>query len=110
MSGIYGTTEILTDLEATPKNINGVVAVAGTPSLITTPDGSQIQLALIKNPNKGPNANLASTVLLINIDGAGSPQFISLCRGETYYIAGDFTTLKIDSTANGGKYETIIWY
>ena len=110
MSGIYGVAELSDDAESTPKNVNGVVAIAGTPATLSSPDGSVVQLVLIKNPNKGPNANAANVVLLLNIDGSLTPQYISLNRGEVYYIPGVFTSVKIDSTVNGGKYEAIIWY
>ena len=110
MSFTQGVVEIQDDINSTPKNINGVVALAGTPSVITAPDSSNIQLALVKNPSKGPNANSQNMVLLVNIDGAGAPQYISIARGESYYIPGGFASLKIDSTVNGSKYEAVIWY
>ena len=103
-----GVIEIQDDINSTPKNVNGLVVTAGTPTLVNTPDGSHIQLALIKNPSKGPNANAGNAVLLINTDGTTT--YISLNRGEVYYIAGSFQTLKIDSTVNGAKFEAIIWY
>jgi hypothetical protein len=105
-----GVIEINDDINSTPKNVNGTVPTAGTPTTVTTPDGSKIQLALIKNPNKGPNANSANVVLLINVDDGLTSQSISLNRGEVYYLAGTFTTLKIDSTVNGAKFESVIWY
>ena len=109
MSGIFGVAEIADDAQSNPENIEGAVATAGVPNSITPASGQLIQLALIKNPNKGPNANGANVVLRINIDGAATPKYISLNRGETYYIAGVFRTLKIDSTVSGGKYEVILW-
>lgn len=103
-----GVVEIADNIESTPQNIEGVVAIAGTPISITSAGGN-IQLALIKNPGKGPNANASNVVLRINIDGSGTPKYVSLARGEFLYLPGIFATLKIDSTVNGGKYEVVIW-
>lgn len=97
--------EISDNKESSGIHYNGVVAVAGTPTSITPTN--PIQLAFVKNPNKGPNQNSSNIVLLINIDGTSNS--ISISRGESVYIPGKFTTLKVDSTVNGGKYELIIW-
>lgn len=100
----------ITDVkDSTPENLEGAVATAGSPNSITPTSTKQIQLALVKNPSRGPNANANNVVLKINIDGAGTPKYISLARGEYVYLPGIFTTLKIDSTVNGGKYEVILW-
>jgi hypothetical protein len=100
---------IVDDVASTPENIEGAVATAGVPNSIVPTSGQPIQLAFIKNPSKGPNANSANIVLRINIDGAATPKYVSLNRGEAYYISGVFGVLKIDSTVNGGKYEVILW-
>lgn len=97
--------EIQDTKESNGVHYNGAVAVAGVPASITP--SSKIQLVFIKNPNKGPNQNTPNVVILVSIDG--TTNYISISRGEYVYIPGIFTTLKIDSTVNGGKYESIIW-
>jgi hypothetical protein len=93
--------------DSSPEHFNGTVTTAGTPVTITPSSGKIIQLVLINNPNRGPNANTINQVLLVNIDG-GSYKF-SVPRGSSFYIPGIFSSFKIDSNLNSTKYEVILW-
>jgi hypothetical protein len=102
-----GTAELLDEKQSRPEHINGTVTTAGTPVSLTPSTGEPIELILVRNPSKGPNANSSNIVLLINIDGTST--YISLNRGETVYIPGLFSSAKIDSNTNGAKFEVIVW-
>lgn len=99
--------EIQDEKQSAPEHFNGDVATAGTPVVITPTSGNIVQLVLVKNPNKGPNKNNPNDVLLVSIDGGTT--YVSISRGEYSYFPGVFTDLKIDATANGAKYETVVW-
>jgi hypothetical protein len=99
--------EIQDEKDSTPEHFNGNVASAGTSVPITPTSGKDIQLAYIKNPNRGDNKNEIADVLYINIDGGS--EYTTLSRGEYVYLPGTFTTLKIDSNNNGTNYEVIVW-
>tara|TARA_R100000951_G_scaffold19275_1_gene16086 strand:- start:3557 stop:3877 length:321 start_codon:yes stop_codon:yes gene_type:complete len=99
--------EIQDEKQSNPEHFNGVVTTAGSPVTITPTSGENVQLVLVKNPNKGPNKNNPNDVLLVSIDGGTT--YVSLSRGEYAYFPGIFTSVKIDSTANGAKYESIVW-
>jgi hypothetical protein len=105
-----GTAELLDEKDSTPEHFLVTVTTAGSPVSITPATAKPIQLALIKNPSKGANANTnPNHVVYINIDGAGTPKFMSLNRGEYMFLPGLFTTLKIDASSNGVKAEVIVW-
>ena len=99
--------EIQDERDSDPEHFNSNVAVAGVPNSITPTSAKPIQLAYIKNPNKGVNANDPNDVLYINIDG--TVNYTTISRGEYIYIPGVFTTLKIDTNNDGTKYEVIVW-
>lgn len=99
--------EIQNECDSTPEHINGTVTTAGSPNTLTPSSGKNIQLAYIKNPNKGTNANNTVDVLYITIDGTSL--FTTLSRGEYIYMPGIFANLKIDTNNNGTKYEVIVW-
>lgn len=99
--------EIQDEKDSGPEQFNDTVATAGSPNTHTPTSTKQIQLAYLKNPNKGPNANSAQDVILFNIDGG--TEFSALARGEYVYIAGVFDDLKIDANNNGVNYEVILW-
>lgn len=108
--GLGGTAELLDDKDSTPEHFTGTVAIAGTPITITPANAKPIQLVLVKNPNKGLNANSSPNhVVYVNIDGAGTPKYLSLSRGEYVYLPGPFTSLKLDASHDGVKAEVITW-
>lgn len=90
-----------------PEHFNGSVTTAGTPVSITPTNAKPIQLALVSNPKKGPNANATNDVLLVNIDGTTVE--MALARGEKVYFPGIFNTLSVDSNNNSVNYEVIVW-
>lgn len=98
-----------TDLSnLTPNHQNGSVATAGSPVSITAPDSNIIQGFFIQNPSKGPNANGNNDYLLVSIDN--TTNYITLNRGESMSFQGDTSTIKVDASSNGVKYEAIVWY
>lgn len=99
--------EVQDEKDTTPEHQNGQVTTAGTPASLTPTSTKAIQLAYVKNPNKGPNANGSQDVLLVSIDGGTT--YTSVSRGEYAYFPGVFTTLKLDSNNNNVKYEVILW-
>ena len=108
MTGLSGQVEIADDKQSRPEHHNGSVANIITGVSIVSATTDSIQLAFIKNPSKGTNANPSpNNVLYINIDGTTT--YISLNRGESVYIPGAFTTLKITASSIGVNSESIIW-
>ena len=99
--------EVQDEKQSNPEHINGNVATAGSSQTITPSSGNKIQLAYIKNPNKGPNANGFQDVLLVSIDG--STNYTVISRGEYTFFPGVFDSIKIDTNNDGTKYEIIIW-
>lgn len=99
----------ITDVkDSTPEQFNGTVATAGSPVTITPTSGKVIQLVLIQNPRKGPNANSSSNkVLLVNISGTGIRY--SIPRGTHIYIPGVFNSFTIDANTNSTNYELMLW-
>jgi hypothetical protein len=94
--------------DSTPEQFNGTVATAGTPVTITPTSAKPIQLILIQNPRKGPNANSSSNkVLLVKVDG-GALKY-SVARGSQIYIPGVYNSFTIDANLNGTNYELILW-
>jgi len=94
--------------DSTSEQFSGSVTTAGSSITITPSSAKPIQLVLIQNPNKGPNANSnQNAVLLVNTDG-GSYKF-TIARGTGFYIPGIFTSFTIDTNINGTKYEVILW-
>lgn len=99
--------EVKDERGSDPEHVNGTVTTAGFPDSLTLTSGKPIQLALVKNPSRGPNRNDFPDVLLVNIDGGATE--LSLSRGEALYLPGVYTALSIDSNNNGVKYEVILW-
>ena len=99
--------EIQDEKDSDPEQFNDTVTTAGTPKIESPTSAKPIQLALIKNPNKGPNANSSQDVLLIIIDGGS--QVFSISRGEYVYFPGVFSSISIDTNTNGTNYELILW-
>lgn len=99
--------EIQNESDSQPEHFNGSITTAGSPSTITPATSRDIGLAFVKNPNRGPNQNNFSDVLLVSLDGGST--YTSLSRGESVYLPGMFTSLLIDSNNNNVNYEIIVW-
>lgn len=98
-----------TDLSnLTPNHQNGSVTTAGVPVSITAPSSNVIQQFYIQNPSKGPNSNGPNDYLRVSIDN--TTNYITLNRGESMSFQGDTSTVKVDASSNGVKYEAIVWY
>jgi hypothetical protein len=101
--------EIADNKDSSPEHKNGSVTTAGTPVTVSRTDAKNSQLVFINNPSKGVNANAINAVLYVSIDGGVT--YVSLARGESQHFPGVIVNgnLKINASANGVKYEAILW-
>ena len=101
--------EVQDEKDSAPEHFNGAVSISGTPLTIIPSSGKVIQLAFIKVPSvRHPTTpNSLNDAIKFSIDGGTT--YMVLLSGESQYIPGIFTNLKLDTNVNGTYYEVIVW-
>ncbi len=95
--------------DSEPEPFNGNVATAATPVTITPTTGRIVKLAFINVPSKRDpdNPNDINDAIKYSVDGGTIYQ--TLLSGESIYIPGNFTDLRLDTNENGTTYQVILW-
>ena len=95
--------------DSDPECFTGNVATAGVPVTLTPTNGRIIQLAFINvNSTRDPdNSNSINDAIKFSIDGGVS--WLTLMTGESQYIPGIFTDLRLNTNSNGTHYQVILW-
>ena len=101
--------EIQNIKDSDPEPFNGAISTAGVPVTITPSTGRLVQLAYIDcNSTRHSTApNNINDVIKFSIDGGTTYQ--ELNSGESIFVPGIFTDLRVDTNANGTNYQVILW-
>ena len=92
-----------------PEHFNGSVTTAGSSITITPNSGNTIKHFYVEVPGvRDPdNPNSIDDAIKISLDEGST--YITLMSGESLFLPGNVSNLKIDSNANGTYYRVIVW-
>jgi hypothetical protein len=99
--------EISDDKDSTPENFTGSVTTAGVPVTIAPTSTKPIQMAFVNVPSvRHDTPNAITDSIKVSLDGV---TYVTLMSGESQYFPGVFSSIKLDSNADGTTYELILW-
>ena len=101
--------EIQDNKNSSLESFIGSIATAGVPSTLTPTSRNSIRLAFINVQSKRDpdNPNDINDAIKYSIDGGIT--YHTLLSGESIFIPGVFTNLKLDTNNNGTYYQVILW-
>ena len=111
-----GTNKLVINADGTisdetfaPEHFNGNVSTAGTPQTIVPGSTDPIKTIFVEcNSTKHPdNSNGINDAILFSIDGGIT--YVALLAGESIFLPGEFTDLRLDTNSNGTFFQVILW-
>lgn len=93
----------------TPEHVNGNVTTAGTPQTLVPTSTDPIKTVYVEcNSTKHPtDSNGQNDAILFSIDGGTT--YTSLLAGESVFLPGEFTDLRLDTNSDGTFFSVILW-
>ena len=93
----------------TPEHFNGNVSTAGTPQTIVPGSANPIKTLYVEcNGTKHPNnSNGINDAILFSTDGG--VVYTALLAGESVFLPGEFTDLRLDTNSNATFFSVILW-
>lgn len=100
--------EIQDEKQSNPEHFNGNVTTAGVPVTLSLTSAVEIQWAYIEcaGTRDPDNKNNINDSIKYSLDGTN---YIPLMAGESAFVPGIVSEIKLDTNTNGTYYYVILW-